>query len=168
MTSNRVPCSVEGCDRPWKARGMCQKHYCAWRKANPDLVTRYGPRNESLESKLRRHVTVNPENGCWEKIGWTTWYGYGQIWWEGRFQYMHRLFYELLVGPIPEGYDVDHLCRNAKCSNPEHMEPVTHRVNLMRADTITRKWTKHKHPECVCDDVTAVECPYHGRLKEVG
>lgn len=40
--------------------------------------------------------------------------------------------YELLVGPIPEGLTIDHLCRNTMCVNPDHLEPVTHRENLMR------------------------------------
>jgi hypothetical protein len=46
---------------------------------------------------------------------------------------VHRVAYELLVGPIPEGLELDHLCRNTRCVNPEHLEPVTGRENLMRA-----------------------------------
>ena len=52
-------------------------------------------------------------------------YGYSQVWdgvkmWRG-----HRLSYTILVGPIPEGYVIDHLCRNRRCYNPAHLEPVT-------------------------------------------
>lgn len=46
--------------------------------------------------------------------------------------YAHRLSYELFVGPIPDGYELDHLCRNRGCVNPAHLEAVTHRVNVLR------------------------------------
>jgi len=46
----------------------------------------------------------------------------------------HRTAYELLVGPIPEGLEIDHLCRVRACCNPKHMEPVTHAVNVQRGD----------------------------------
>lgn len=44
----------------------------------------------------------------------------------------HRVVWEILVGPIPEGLDLDHLCRNRKCVNPDHLEPTTRQVNLRR------------------------------------
>ena len=45
---------------------------------------------------------------------------------------VHRLAYETLVGPIPEGLESDHLCRNHPCIRPRHIEPVTHAVNGQR------------------------------------
>ena len=54
----------------------------------------------------------------------------------GKHFLAHRMIYELLVGPIPDGLEIDHLCRNRGCVNPGHMEPVTHRENLMRGDTV--------------------------------
>jgi hypothetical protein len=52
----------------------------------------------------------------------------------GRFEgaYPHRFAYQLLVGPIPAGLDLDHACRVRHCVNPSHLEPVTHRVNVLR------------------------------------
>jgi hypothetical protein len=44
----------------------------------------------------------------------------------------HRFAYQMLVGPIPEGLTLDHLCRNTGCCNPEHLEAVTHRDNVLR------------------------------------
>lgn len=46
--------------------------------------------------------------------------------------YTHRAFYEYLVGPVPEGLELDHLCRVRSCGNPNHLEPVTHQINMIR------------------------------------
>jgi hypothetical protein len=48
----------------------------------------------------------------------------------------HRAVYSALVGPIPDGLDLDHLCRNRACANPAHVEPVTRRENLLRGHTL--------------------------------
>lgn len=48
---------------------------------------------------------------------------------------VHRFVYELLRAPIPDGLELDHLCRNHPCVNPAHLEPVTHRENMMRGET---------------------------------
>lgn len=62
--------------------------------------------------------------------------GYGRMNIEGRSRVAHRVGYELLVGPIPEGLQLDHLCRVRRCVNPEHLEPVTPRENLLRGKTL--------------------------------
>lgn len=77
-------------------------------------------------------------NGCWEWTGATNKKGYGEL----KFQFSegivylkaHRVFYELFVGEIPEGLEIDHLCRNRKCVNPKHLEPVTTQENIMRGN----------------------------------
>jgi hypothetical protein len=58
--------------------------------------------------------------------------GYGHIEREGRHHGAHRWVYEQIVGPIPAGMTIDHLCRNKPCVNPDHLEPVTHAENLRR------------------------------------
>ena len=58
--------------------------------------------------------------------------GYGRIKRAGTTYQAHRWVYELLVGPIPEGLELDHLCRVRRCVNPDHLEPVTRAVNHRR------------------------------------
>jgi len=58
--------------------------------------------------------------------------GYGKFWVNGRHVRAHRFAYETYVGPIPEGMELDHLCRNRACVNWEHMEVVVHQVNILR------------------------------------
>jgi hypothetical protein len=74
-------------------------------------------------------------DGCWEWIGWKNSKGYGQMSIKQKKKPAHRVVYELLVGPIPDGLQLDHLCRNHGCVRPDHLEPVTPRENLIRGNT---------------------------------
>lgn len=69
---------------------------------------------------------------CWPWLGSKDTSGYGTIMWGGRRVGTHVLAYELVVGAVPEGLVIDHLCRNRACCNPAHLEPVTHRENVLR------------------------------------
>lgn len=70
------------------------------------------------------------DDGCWFWLGATNCDGYGVV---GPGVMTHRLAYELMVGDIPEGLELDHLCRNRACANPHHLEPVCHAENLRRS-----------------------------------
>jgi hypothetical protein len=71
---------------------------------------------------------------CWEWVGTKTSAGYGQLRVNGKVQYVHRISYELFVGIIPNDLEIDHLCRNRACMNPDHLEVVSHRDNVLRGD----------------------------------
>lgn len=64
--------------------------------------------------------------------------GYGAFKMNGRTYRAHRLAYEWLVGPIPDGLVLDHLCRVRHCVNPHHLEPVTNKVNALRGERSNR------------------------------
>lgn len=85
--------------------------------------------------------------GCWMWIGARNSRGYGCVGnGKGGSELTHRGAYELLVGPIPEGLQIDHLCRVIECCNPEHLEPVTQLVNIQRGSRAMKTHCKRGHP----------------------
>lgn len=79
------------------------------------------------------------DEGCFNWTGATDPNGYGRFWFNGKMEYAHRwAFVHLGGGTIPDGYDLDHLCRNRRCTRPDHLEPVTRRENLLRGETLTK------------------------------
>ncbi|GGY65551.1 HNH endonuclease signature motif containing protein [Streptomyces xanthochromogenes] len=91
------------------------------------------------------------ESGCWEWTGHIKPNGYGQVTVGGRKFNAHRFAYEAMVGPIPSGLVIDHLCRNRRCLRPEHLDPVSQRTNVLRgegpaADNARRNHCVQGHP----------------------
>lgn len=86
--------------------------------------------------------------GCWQWLASTNPQGYGMFWLAsaGRPVGAHRVAYELTVGPVPEGMEIDHLCRNRACVNPAHMEPVRHAENVRRGAGGTNNRGKDRCP----------------------
>lgn len=78
------------------------------------------------------HISLE-ENGCWNWIGADN-CKYGIFTIDGKNVLAHRWAYEFHKGPIPKGLEIDHLCRNKFCVNPEHLEAVTAKENVRRAE----------------------------------
>jgi HNH endonuclease len=82
-----------------------------------------------------RGLTAISASGCWEWRGKVNRGGYGRICVSRAAgdQQVHRIAYETFIGPIPDGMEIDHKCRNRKCCNPDHLEAVTPRENQRRS-----------------------------------
>ncbi len=97
---------------------------------------------------LSSRYIPEPNSGCWLWLGELNSAGYGRIS-QGNNKIgkrvrslAHRVSYELAKGPVPEGFDLDHLCRVPCCINPDHLEPVTRSENNRRGDLMKRKGMK--------------------------
>lgn len=139
-------CSVEGCRTTGRVtRGWCSAHYERWRKhGSADVVREGGRPRTPLLDRLADKFLVG--DGCWPWIAAKTSSGYGAIWDGERDRPAHCVVYELLVGPIPEGLDLDHECHNIDpvcpagdacehraCVRPSHLIPRTSAENLARS-----------------------------------
>jgi len=132
-------CCLPGCSRPVLARGYCSSDYERLRRSGKLEVRIIGDPVRRFWLKVDKNGPVpeaRPDLGpCWVWTGTLSWQGYGHILIEGRMRRAHRVAYEMLIGPAPDGLDLDHLCRVRHCVNPAHLEAVTHQVNMLRGDT---------------------------------
>lgn len=88
---------------------------------------------------------VKKGDGCWSWTGRLSYKGYGEFWFEGKNHPAHRVVYEILIEKIPDGFVIDHLCRNRACTNPDHMKVVTNKENVLRGIGITAQNKRKTH-----------------------
>ncbi len=96
-------------------------------------------RRAEIESRLVR------DGECLIWTGTLNPYGYGMVSWHGHYKLVHILTYEWANGPVPGGLELDHLCRRHDCAEPKHLEAVTHRVNMLRGQTIAARHAAKTH-----------------------
>src|SRR3990167_6386730 len=104
----------------------------------------------SLSDRILGQSQPEPNSGCWLWTGADDGNGYGTLTVGRVMRKAHLYSYEAFVGPIPEGLQLDHLCRVRCCVNPDHLEPVTQRENILRGMGIAavnarKTFCKHGH-----------------------
>lgn len=117
----------------------CSRECCG---KNIGRSNKLSDKKEDIDARFWSNV--NKTEGCWNwKAGKQN--GYGCYWINGKGILAHRFAYETLIGPIPKGLVLDHLCRNQACVNPAHLEPVTDRTNILRGIGLAAKNAKKTH-----------------------
>lgn len=106
--------------------------------------------HKERKDRLQRLVDHTEFGDCWIWNGILTPKGYGKLKVDRRWKFAYRYSYELFKGDVPEGLVLDHLCRQPACVNPDHLEPVTNRENILRGVGITaqmanRQFCKRGH-----------------------
>lgn len=129
-------CSFDPCERVVKAKGLCSTHHQQQRRgmplrAIPERSYTKDSSWSSLREKIEHYLDKQPD-GCWIWTRVKTPSGYGQVRWGGKMVSVHRAYLSEVGYLLPDDLVIDHLCRNRACSNPDHLELVTNRTNILR------------------------------------
>lgn len=110
-------CTLPDCDSRHYGHGYCDRHYRRWKRHGDPLGFAWG----DVEARIRAKTVV--EDGCWVYTGQPS-KRYPEVRIDGVRTGIHRWSYETHHGPIPDGHDVDHLCRVTRCWNPQHLRTL--------------------------------------------
>lgn len=138
-------CSVADCTTPAYKRGMCNTHYIRLRRHGD--VTVKNPKHVPGPVAPRFWAKVDKSGECWIWTGTINRSGYGMFSTGGfpRTMTAHRWAYIDSYGAIPDGLQLDHLCRTRACVRPSHLEAVTARVNVLRGEGLAAKEAVQTH-----------------------
>ncbi len=110
--------------------------------------------DKSTIERFMKFVYPVTESGCWLWTGASRTRGYGTFHLNRKNRPAHRISHEIFKGPIPEGFDIDHLCKVTCCVNPDHIEAVTVHENVKRGRG------------CIARFINATHCKYGHLLDE--
>jgi HNH endonuclease len=151
-------CVIKGCRQPVHGRGWCRMHYTRWKRTgtpSEDVPARRW--TQSVPERFWSKVDTRGPDECWPWRPPVRPDGYGSFHRDGRGVPAHRVAYELEVGPVPDGLDVDHECHNRDescpggpcahraCCNPAHLKPATRRANLLGGRTVVAAHARATH-----------------------
>lgn len=134
-------CAVPNCTNTGQTRrGMCDMHYRRWRRNGvagpPGALRIIGNDLARFQASVNRQGPTPDRvawlGPCWVWTGHTDTKGYGHFKVGGKVIRCHLWVYRVLVGPVPDGLELDHLCRNTSCVRLSHLEPVTKAENVRR------------------------------------
>jgi len=131
-------CAVAECRKPSETRGWCSIHYRRWKAhGDPNKTLRPQLVKGTVKVRFWSKIALPNADGCMIWLDSTDKGGYGVFRLGNRQIRVHRLAYELLVGPIPDEMVLDHVrawgCADKRCCNPDHLEPVTTAENTRRS-----------------------------------
>lgn len=136
-------CKVPGCTKEAGTRGLCTMHYSRNRREALGVAR---PERYQVVDPLAKILSNIDVGFCWEWNRKLNNRGYGVTNVNKKRWYVHRLMWTLMVGPIPDGMEIDHMCRNRACCNPEHLDLVTGQVNTLRG--VSPASSHAKRDEC--------------------
>lgn len=115
------------------------------RKNSSERTVEKMPAYRNIEERISEKFQINYETGCWEWTGALDIGGYGQISVDNRCKLAHRISWNVFKGAIPNGLQIDHLCRNRKCVNPDHLRVTTRKDNILCSNGITARQVRQTH-----------------------
>ena len=117
-------CVFPDCGLPVRSHGLCEAHRQQRDKGRP-----LSPIKPKLPPEVRFWTFVDKSGDCWRWTGYVGEEGYARFNWNGRAGNAHRMAFEMVKGPIPDGMMIDHVCRNRSCVNPDHLRLATPKQN---------------------------------------
>ena len=138
-------CVIDGCTKTANRSGktLCEAHYYRIRRYRSADVNKRPELEMTLSERLL--AKVDKSGSFWTWTGHIDQGGYGRFQLNNRWRFAHRVAYETLSGPIPDGMDLDHLCRVRHCVNPDHLEAVSHRENVLRGEGLAARQARTTH-----------------------